>query len=103
MSIPSSSTSRARLAVEDCNRMARISAEYCLFWLMEVSGFWIRDTSHLIKEVSLPMTSAIDARDDRFSNTPRNGECTEVFISMGYITKHVVYASLIGFVILVQA
>ena len=67
--MPSRSTKRLRLMADDCRRMARISAAYCLFWLTTASFLWARDTSHDIGSLFLPMSSAIEGREDRFSRT----------------------------------
>ena len=70
LSIASCLISCDLLAAEDCRRIARTSAEYCLFWLTIDSVFCKRDKSHLVIGVSFANLSAIDGRDERFSTTP---------------------------------
>lgn len=53
-------------------------------------------------EASLPMRSAIDAREERFSSNPVNYEQTDRILQNVKHTKHVVYASPVSFVIFVQ-
>lgn len=69
--MPSRLMNRSWLAGEDWRRMARISAEYCLFWVMVGSFSWMRRKSHGIKEVSVPKDTAIAVLDERFSRTPK--------------------------------
>lgn len=70
MSTPSASMSFVRLKEEDWRRMARISAEYCLFWETVDSLCWIRLRSQGMKGVSLPTDSEIADLEERFSRTP---------------------------------
>lgn len=49
--------------------MARTSVAYCLFWLTELSFFCARDMSQGIIDLVLPISSAIEGREERFSKT----------------------------------
>lgn len=68
--MPSMSMKRFLLAADDWRRMARTSAAYCLFWLTFGSRFWARDVSQGIMDGLLPMSEAIEGREERFSSTP---------------------------------
>lgn len=74
MSIPSDSMSFARLEPVDCKRIAKTSVEYCLFWLTEASGLWMRFSNQAKIGIVRPISSAIDTRDEKFSMTPENGK-----------------------------
>lgn len=90
MSTPSASMSLVRLREEDWSRMARISAEYCLFWETVGSLCWIRLRSQGIKAVSLPTDSEIADREVRFSRTPSTGQSYIYRRLCGYQTQYVV-------------
>ena len=61
---------RSRLAAEDCKRIARISAEYCLFGPTIASLTLMRLSSQGSIVVSLQIRSDIIVFDAKFSSTP---------------------------------
>lgn len=71
MSVPFSAMRAARFCEEDWRRMARSSAEYCLFWEIGDSRAWIRVKSQGRILVVDTMRSASGGEEARFSKTPR--------------------------------
>ena len=67
--MPLREMSLVRLVAEDWRSMARISAEYCLFWVTGFSGFLIRERSHSRNCVSLPIVETMEGREERVSRT----------------------------------